>query len=119
MADAGSVFIRGLVPRYTLNSREHWSARARMVKKQRATVRLWLWAHDPPKLPVTITITRCAPNRLDSDNHVGAQKSVRDEVAVWLGEDDGSERITWVYEQRKAKKGEAGVEIKWEAGGPE
>jgi hypothetical protein len=40
---------------------------------------------------------------LDSDNLSGAFKGVRDEVASFLGVDDRSDRIHWVYTQEKGK----------------
>jgi hypothetical protein len=40
---------------------------------------------------------------LDTDNLSGAFKGVRDEVAAFLGVDDKSERIHWVYTQEKGK----------------
>lgn len=51
-------------------------------------------------LPATITLTRVAPRRLDSDNLAGSFKAVQDEVAALMGIDDGDPRITWVYAQR-------------------
>lgn len=110
------VFIKGLVPRTTLNSRMHWAARARSVKKQRQAVRIHLLSAKPVPLPVVVTLTRCAPRMLDSDNCAGAMKATRDEVAAWLGADDGDPRFTWRVAQRKSKKGEAGTEIQVEQG---
>jgi hypothetical protein len=40
---------------------------------------------------------------LDTDNLSGAFKGVRDEVAAFLGVDDRSDRIHWVYTQEKGK----------------
>ena len=42
---------------------------------------------------------------LDSDNLSGAFKGVRDEVAAFLGVDDRSERLHWIYTQSKQPKG--------------
>jgi predicted Fe-S protein YdhL (DUF1289 family) len=44
-------------------------------------------------------------------------KSVRDEIAAWLGVDDSDERITWRVEQRRVKRTERGVVIRVEARG--
>lgn len=45
---------------------------------------------------------RVAPGRLDDDNLARACKAVRDEVAAWLGVDDGDPRISWVTAQEKS-----------------
>ena len=103
-----------LVPIFTgrgLNDRAHWRARAARVRDERFAVGLVLnTCHDRPEGPCyVVTLTRCAPSRgLDGDNLQGALKAVRDEVAAWLGLDDGSPLVTWEYAQRR---GEWGVEI--------
>lgn len=98
-----SIFIEGLVPKTTLNSREHWAAKHRRAKKERSTVYLKLRAKgSPPALPATVVMWRAAPRLLDSDNAVSAMKSVRDGVADWLGIDDRDDRVTWRVEQRKS-----------------
>lgn len=104
---------------FTLNSREHWSARARKRKAERDAVKLaWLvavkkrpsgqrtsWAistmFGPPGHRLVVTLTRIGPRKLDSDNVQGALKAIRDEVAARLGLDDGDPRITWRYEQER------------------
>jgi hypothetical protein len=53
--------------------------------------------------PVVVWLTRVGVMRMDDDNLRGAFKHVRDEIARWLGVDDGSDAITWEYEQRKGK----------------
>lgn len=92
-----------------LNDRTHWRTRARRVKDERFAVGLVLNAcKDPlPEGPVyRVTLTRCAPsNGLDGDNLQGALKAVRDEVAAFLGVDDGSHLVTWEYGQRRAEWG--------------
>ena len=98
-----SIFIEGLVPKTSLNSREHWAAKHRRAKKERSTVYLKLRAKgSPPRLPVTVVMWRQAPRLLDSDNAVAAMKSIRDGVADWLGIDDRDDRVTWRVEQRKS-----------------
>ena len=52
----------------------------------------------PPE-QLTITLTRCGPKLMDSDNSVGALKSVRDGVADALSLDDGDPRLHWIYLQ--------------------
>jgi hypothetical protein len=95
--------------------REHWTQRSRRVSKERAAVAVHLLAlRNKPSLPVVVTLVHIAPRRMDSDNSVGALKGVRDEVALWLGVDDGSELITWHYAQQT---GEYGVLIAMETVG--
>ena len=98
-----------------LNDRKHWYARSRQVKDERFAVGLMLNAcKDPlPEGPCyRVTLTRCAPSRgLDSDNLQGSLKAVRDEVAAFLGVDDGSPLIAWEYAQRRADWGvDIGIE---------
>lgn len=111
-----SVRVPQLVPP-SLNhggGREHWAARARRVAKERMMVRLALSVQSRPKLPLLVTLTRCAPRQLDSDNAVGALKAVRDEVAAWLGVDDRDERIEWVVAQSKVPKIKQGTLIQFD-----
>jgi hypothetical protein len=87
-----------------LNTHEHWTLKARRVKRQRREAhKICLISGKGFKLSETskieITLTRLAPRTLDSDNLVGALKAVRDGVADWLGIDDGSDRIIWNYNQ--------------------
>ena len=98
----------------TLNAREHWSKRAPRAKEHRALARMLLMvplraARLSP--PVRVTLTRVAPRQLDDDNNQGALKSVRDGIADALGVDDRTPLVIWVYEQRRGKPREYGVEI--------
>lgn len=93
-----------------LNAREHHHARARRVKAEREAV-AWMLAGKPkPETPCVVSLTRIAPSKgLDDDNLAGALKAVRDQIAEWLGVDDGlSEVVRYTYHQRK---GPWGVEI--------
>lgn len=92
-----------------MNAREHWRARARRVKAERQAV-AWalVLAQRPdrakrPELPCTVRLTRVAPSSgVDDDNLAGALKSVRDQVAEWLGVDDKrSDLVRYVYAQRR------------------
>ena len=97
-----------------MNVREHWRARARRVKAERAAV-AWMLAGKPkPSVPCIVTLTRVAPsNGLDDDNLAGALKGVRDQVAEWLGVDDKrSDLVRYVSAQRR---GPWGVEIQFQA----
>ena len=100
------------------NMREHYRVRANRVKAEReATFRaLTSYYADGYVMPdvlienetqgARITLHRpWARVPLDSDNLSGAFKGVRDEVAAFLGVDDRSERLHWIYTQSKQPKG--------------
>jgi crossover junction endodeoxyribonuclease RusA len=62
--------------------------------------------------PVVVTMTRVSPGTLDDDNLASACKAARDGIADALGIDDGdTERLRFVYRQRKADKGQHAVEV--------
>lgn len=96
-----------------LNSRESWQARAKRVKRERsATMQALLafvhWGAKTALLRVlagagvvSVHLERVSPRRADEDNVVGGLKAVRDEVAAWLGIDDGDPRIVWSYSQAR------------------
>lgn len=96
-----------------MNAREHWSARARRVRAERASVGFFVGRAELPTPPCTVRITRVAPsNGLDDDNLASALKAVRDEVATWLGVDDKRrDLVRYVYAQRRGK--EWAVEIEF------
>jgi hypothetical protein len=78
--------------------------RNRWRQEERAATALALQDHARPLWPTYyVALVRCSAGQLDDDNLRGAFKSVRDQIALWLGLDDASERITWVYGQRTAK----------------
>ena len=103
------------------NRREHWAAKAKRAKEQRGVAAMLVrraynasGARKPDASgaltlrgkavlsePVTITLTRIAPRKLDSGNLEASFKAVQDGVADALGIDDGDERLTWVYGQLK------------------
>jgi hypothetical protein len=94
------------------NNREHHRARAARVVAEREATRLALssgdWRGDVvslrrPELGARVTIVRpFVSTALDSDNLSAACKAVRDEVAAFLGVDDASPRLHWVYLQAPA-----------------
>ena len=86
----------------------HWRRLAKLAKDQKLATYLSIRGKPIPPLPLLITITRVGPRKLDDDNLASACKYVRDEIADAVGEDDGSEQFTWMYEQRM---GEYGVEV--------
>ncbi len=97
------------------NQRAHWAARARRARYQRKVARAYaraaLGAKGPPRGPLTVTLTRLASRKLDSDNLAAAMKAVRDGVADALGIDDGDERLTWLYAQERASRGVFAVRV--------
>jgi hypothetical protein len=96
-----------------LNSREHPMRRARRVKRERLVVAWALQAARIPHdlAPCTVRFTRHGTRRMDDDNLIGAFKAVRDEVARWLGVDDGGEEVTWDYAPQRIGPGPATVTI--------
>lgn len=85
------------------NSREHWGAKARRVKKERgATFGHGFSAlHGVSHADVdAVSFVRHSPLRLDGDNLTSALKAVRDEVAAILQTDDGPDvPIRWLYSE--------------------
>lgn len=95
-----------------LNAREHWRARTARVRKEREAVGWMLRACPKPALPCSVLLTRVAPSSgLDDDNLAGSLKSVRDEVARWLGVDD-RDRMTVRYRYAQTR-GPWGVRIEF------
>jgi len=95
-----------------LNAREHWRAKAkRVAAERRATAKallpFWIWITAKSQC---ILLTRHA-KKCDDDNLQGALKGVRDEVAAWLGIDDGDARVQYCYAQTTCKRGEEHVSI--------
>ena len=84
-----------------LNNREHFAVRAKRVKAERRAVAWLLKNQERPAIPCTVMLTRAAPSGgVDDDNLSGSLKSVRDEVAKWLGVDDkDSATVRYVYAQ--------------------
>jgi hypothetical protein len=59
-----------------------------------------------------VTMTRISPLFIDDDNLKGALKSVRDEIAKWLGfKDDSHAWLEFKYLMQKCKQGYQGVRI--------
>jgi len=101
-------------------SHGHWSVRAARVKSQRYTVAWSLRPHAPPSLPVTVTLTRIAPRKLDAhDNLPRSFKAVADQVSEWLGVKDNNPGIKWQYSQRSGGPGVYACEIVFESEMPD
>ena len=94
--------------------RWHWSKTRKVVAKCRLDVRRVLSQFEKPALPLLVTMTRCSVGTLDDDGAVGAMKSVRDEIAKWLGINDNDPRATWRVEQRRVGRKECGTVIRIE-----
>lgn len=119
--EVSELLLRVIVPIKTVseaNQRGHWAKKAGRVKAQRNAVELVLrtspssWARAVAVLgPVSVVLTRIAPRRLDDDNLASALKATRDQVAAWLGVDDGDERVSWKCEQRTGRPKEYAVEV--------
>lgn len=97
----------------------HWSKTRKAVAKVRHDVTVVLSQQDKPRLPVKVTIVRCASRLMrDSDGLIGSAKSTRDAIAAWLGIDDADLHsgalVSWHVEQRKVKRTEAGTVIRVE-----
>lgn len=122
-----------------LNVRESHFTRSSRAKKQKQGA--WIlcyvlqrvpWCGPAPKLarnrnlkgalapygsirvPLTITLTRIAPGRLDDDNLRGSQKHIRDGIADALDVDDRTHLITWCYAERRGGPQEYGVHVRIE-----
>lgn len=96
----------------TLNKREHWSARSKRAKFQRAEAHIYCkYKAFPPRLPCVVTLVRIAPRSLDTDNLAGGFKSVRDGIADWLGINDNDPRVTWLYAQERGAPKQYAVRV--------
>lgn len=96
-----------------MNQREHWAKRGARASLHRNTTRVMLrQAHRArPVMPVTVTLTRIAPRKLDGDNCQAGLKACRDGVADWLEVDDAHPDVTWKYAQRTGKPREYAAEV--------
>ena len=94
------------------NNREHHRARAERVNDEREATTQALAAGDWRGEPVSLRnqslgarVTLVRPysvTPLDSDNLSAAFKAPRDAIAAFLGVDDASDRLHWVYLQSPA-----------------
>jgi hypothetical protein len=89
------------------NTRGHTLAKSRRIASTRAAVLAVLRTMGGvvPPLPCRVSITRCAPRRLDDDGAVAAAKGTRDSVAEWLGIDDRDPRVEWSVAQEQGPYG--------------
>ena len=95
------------------NVREHWAIRSKRARQHRHAARLNVMYHRPfIQLPVTITLTRLGPRKLDSDNLAISFKHIRDGIADAIGVDDGDDKYLWKYEQEQATQYGLRIEIR-------
>jgi hypothetical protein len=103
-----------------MNAREHWAVRKRKFDAQRQTLRgvikeSGINSWYPGDYPVRVTFTRVGSGKLDTDNLAASFKALRDELAAWLGVNDGDEAsASWHYRQ---EQGTPGVRVRFENGG--
>jgi hypothetical protein len=97
-------------------SHGHWAADAKRRKDQRTITKWGLMPLPKPPLPVVVTLTRIGPRDLDTDGLAGGFKSIRDEVAAWLGTGDSTrDPVTWVYQQQRGEPKQYAARIKIES----
>lgn len=109
-----------LVLKSAPNLREHHMARARRVKKERQVVAdgfdTLLPSPYSPMIPigyvVTVNLTRIGGRGLDDDNLQGSLKGARDQVAEWVGLDDGSKIYDWQYAETPGPVWGVGIRIR-------
>ena len=87
------------------NTQCHWAVRQKRFKAQRLAVRSKLNRRMKPSPPLIVKLTKFGCGILDTDNLAGSFKAVRDEIAKWLGVDDGDTSVKYEYSQVKAKRG--------------
>jgi hypothetical protein len=89
------------------NQREHWRKKHDRKKSQQLDFTIfWRKAKPAVELPARFVFTRYSCRLLDSDNLAGAFKHVRDQLAKEIGIDDGSDKLTFVYQQERISKRE-------------
>lgn len=86
------------------NRRDHWRVRNKRRKYQQAMVAFALAAARKYAGVVTVQLTRIGKRKLDDDNLVSAFKATRDQVAKWLGVDDGDDAVKYEYDQEAPSK---------------
>ena len=91
--------------RSTMNLREHWAAKAKRMKHQRASASFYCGPlREFHGKHVDVTLTRIAPRPLDGDNLQAAFKAVRDGVADAMGyANDSDPRLMWHYAQARGE----------------
>jgi uncharacterized protein (DUF3084 family) len=94
------------------NLREHWAKKNKRVQAQRQAAKMLTICHRQKVKgcnSISVTLTRIAPRKLDTDNLARSFKAVRDGIADGLNIDDGSAQFQWSYAQEKGKPKEYSV----------
>lgn len=113
----GERVIDFLVPIQTIsemNARDHWAKVLRRKKSQQEAVTVIMQnvlRGRKVTLPCTVKLTRIGRRRLDGDNLQSSMKFVRDAVARKLEVDDGSDDITFEYDQKAVVQENYGVNV--------
>jgi len=106
------VVLKGMRLISAANAHELPPVRAARVRAEREVVTRALLRVAPVADPHHVHITRIARGELDTDNLAGACKAVRDEIARWLGVDDGPRGpVTWEVAQTRGDGYAVRVEI--------
>jgi hypothetical protein len=96
----------------TLNTREHFRVAAKRKALQRAQTRRVVEKLPTPQTPAIVCLTRHSAGSLDAhDNLPSAFKHIVDELADWMGVDDGDGRVQWRYEQERCQRGMTWVTV--------
>lgn len=96
----------------TLNRREHWSAAAKRKASQRKVVHRYTAGLPRPSTPCLVLLTRHSAGVLDAhDNLPSAFKHIVDELADWIGVDDGGGLVEWRYDQARCARGQGWVTV--------
>ena len=88
------------------------------TKRERAFANMICRVYIGPNvaLPVTITLTRIAPRKLDTmENLAGGAKAITDGIADWLGVADNDPRVSWRYAQERGEARQFAVRIRVQA----
>lgn len=102
------------------NRRDHWAAKARRVKNQKRMAweacvkRFGRIPTGNRQRNCRITLTRIkgkGQRDFDGDNLQSGFKAIRDGIAKYLGVDDGSDRLEWIYQQEKGDGGKGMVRV--------
>lgn len=111
-----------------MNRRDGWRARKRRFDAQVMALH-YAWTSERTRnpvtlaqlvtLPVSVLLTRIAPQRMDDDNLRSGWKGLRDYIASRLERDDADPSIRWDYDQEKGRGYAARVVIERGDGGTE
>ncbi len=94
------------------NLREHFFKKAKRAREQRSATALVCAAElQKPALPCVVKLVRISPRPLDLDNLQRSAKACRDGIADWLGVDDRSPLVHYVYDQEKGPPKHYGVRV--------